>query len=64
MNLSTNQFKLSKVQESDDYVLALVRIGAYLSSYKTENRTKAPSREDVRDAKIVQVIRIGINCIF
>lgn len=52
MNLSTNQFKLSKrVQESDDYVLALVRIGAYQSSYKTENRTKAPSREDVRDAK-------------
>lgn len=51
MNLSTNQFKLSKVQESDDYVLALVRIGAYQSSYKTENRTKAPSREKVRDAK-------------
>lgn len=42
---------IKKVQESDDYVLALVRIGAYQSSYKTENRTKAPSREDVRDAK-------------
>ena len=42
---------IKKVQESDDYVLAMVRIGAYQSSSLKENRTKAPSREKIRDEK-------------
>lgn len=40
-----------KVQESNDYVLALVRIGAFRCSTYLDNRTKAPSREEVRDEK-------------
>lgn len=38
-----------KVQESDDYVLALVRIGAYEPTFGS--RDYAISREEVRDAK-------------
>lgn len=41
---------IKKVQESDDYVLALVRIGAHQSA-KNHSATETISRENIRDAK-------------
>lgn len=41
---------IKKVQESDDYVLALVRIGAHQSA-KNHSVTETISRENIRDAK-------------
>lgn len=47
----TSHRKLSKkVQESDDYVLALVRIGAHQSA-GNHSATETISRENIRDAK-------------
>lgn len=42
---------IKKVQESNDYALALVRIGAFSCSTFLDNRTKAPNREKIRDEK-------------
>lgn len=41
---------IKKVQESDDYVLALVRIGAHQSA-KNHSAIETISRENIRDAK-------------
>lgn len=41
---------IKKVQESDDYVLALVRIGAHQSA-NNHSATETISRENIRDAK-------------